>query len=64
MERDWSEYPFSDYKLKVKNKKSYKFVRVHVECECGRKANVKCVYNNCSRCCRLGTGECRVHAAK
>ena len=62
MERAWVEYPFADYKLKAKSfKKSFNFVRVRVECQCGRKGNIKCSYNKCSKCCKVGSRECKVH---
>ena len=58
MESGWEKYPFSDYKLKVKTKKSFMFVRERAECPCGRKANLKCRYINRSTCCKARAGEC------
>ena len=59
MERDWAEYQFSDFKLKVKSRKSFTFIRRRSECKCGRKANIQCKILQCSKCCR--SQECKVH---
>ena len=64
MESGWEKYPFSDYKLKVKTKKSFTFVRERAECPCGRKANLKCRYINRSKCCKARKGECKIHFNK
>ena len=58
MKEKWDDYPFIDYKLKSKSKKSYVFVRVKTECQCGRKANLKCISKKCSKCCKLGIVSC------
>ena len=48
MESGWEKYPFSDYKLKVKTKKSFTLVRDRAECPCGRTAKLKCdIVDNC-----------------
>ena len=60
MENDWADYPFADFKLKVKTKKSYVFARYRLQCECGRKANLQCIVEMCSKCCK--TDECKVHS--
>ena len=59
MERNWKEYPFADYRLKQKTKKSFVLVRSRAECRCGRKANIKCVLLECSKCCE--SSNCKVH---
>ena len=61
MEKQWDAYPFSDYKLKRKSKKSFVFTRARSECSCGRQANLKCKFSKCSKCCKLGSGKCKVH---
>ena len=43
MEENWSDYPFSDYMLQPRRKKSFQFVKQSTVCGCGRKANLKCI---------------------
>ena len=62
MEQKWSDYPFSDYKLKKKTTKSFIFTKVKSECQCGRKANLKCISKKCSKCCKLHPIICKVHS--
>ena len=61
MLQDWAEYPFKEYRLKAKSKKSYKFRKGYVDCSCGRKANLSCVFEKCIECCKEGLGECKAH---
>ena len=61
MEAKWSDYPFSDYELRPKTKKAYRFVKVSAVCACGRKGNVKCVAEECSKCCTKKLIPCKAH---
>ena len=61
MKKEWNEYPFTDYEVKPKGKKSFVFVRVKAVCPCGRKSNIKCVSLLCSKCCKTRSLKCRVH---
>ena len=63
MEENWSEYPFSDYKLQPRTKKSFQFVKHRAVCGCGRKANVKCIGEECSKCCSKKSVACKAHKA-
>ena len=59
---NWEEYPYKNFRLKSRSKKkSYIFVRVSLECPCGRKANLNCTYEKCSKCCKKVIGECKAH---
>ena len=58
---NWEEYPYKQYCLKAKRKKSYTFRKSYVECPCGRKANLNCASKMCSKCCRKQNGQCKVH---
>ena len=64
MKREWSAYPFSEYSLRTKGKKSFVFVRTIANCSCGKKANLKCVGLMCSKCCISNTTVCSVHKKK
>ena len=59
MQSDWQEYPFQDFKLKSKSKKSFVFVRFRSECNCGRRANRLWISVQCSKCCH--SSDCKVH---
>ena len=61
MKTEWDSYPFSDFVLKAKGKKSFVFVRTRAECQCGRKSNLKCTFLMCSKCCKKHSGECKIH---
>ena len=61
MEKQWGAYPFSDYKLTRKSKKSFVFTTARTECSCGKKANLKCKFRKCCKCCKLGKVKCKVH---
>ena len=61
MKNDWGLYPFSDYKLKVVSKKTSIFGRARADCSCGLKANLRCISNKCSKCCRSALQNCKVH---
>ena len=60
----WKEYPYKNYGLLSKSKKSYKFRRVHVECHCGRRGNLNCMYEKCSKCCKKQLGVCKTHKVR
>ena len=64
MKREWSDYPFSEYSLRKKGKKSFVFVRTTANCSCVKKANLKCVGLLCSKCCKSNTNVFRVHKKK
>ena len=64
MKAEWPEYPFSDFRLRVKSRKSFEFALIRTECECGRKANRKCVFLKCSKCCFKESGFCKTHSSK
>ena len=57
----WEKYPFKQYQLVVKSKKSFKFRKAYAECSCGRKANLSCTFDKCRKCCLKGLGECKAH---
>ena len=61
----WEQYPFKNFRLKSKSKKkSYKFITAYLECLCGRKANLNCNYEKCSKCCSKELGKCKAHKNK
>ena len=62
MKAKWPEYPFCDFKLRAKSKKSFVFEQMRTECECGRKANKKCAFSKCSKCCSKESTNCKVHS--
>ena len=64
MESKWKDYPFSDYKLKKKSRKSFHFIRFRAVCECGRKANLRCDIQKCAKCCVKDENTCKVHVVK
>ena len=64
MEVKWNDYPFSDYKLKQKSRKSFCFIRFRMDCECGRKANLKCDKGQSSNCCAKDRITCKVRVVK
>ena len=64
MELKWEDYPFSNYQLKKKTKKSFKFRKYYTECPCGRKGNLYCISEKCSKCCRKQVSDCKVHKIK
>ena len=64
MEEKWNDYPFAHYQLQSKSKKSYKFRKIFSVCSCGRKANLKCFFDKCSRCCLLDERFCKAHKKK
>ena len=64
MQENWEAYPFSEYSLKAKTKKSYVFKRVRADCPCGRRANLMCISLKCCKCCKSESIDCLVHSNK
>ena len=57
----WEDYRFKNYRLIVKSKKSYMFIKAYTECSCGRKANLNCLVKKCKKCCLKGSINCKAH---
>ena len=64
MEEKWQDYPFRNYSLKLKTKKSFVFRKAFAECPCGRQANLACSVEKCRRCCLKESAECKTHKVK
>ena len=63
MEVKWDAYPYRQYKLES-SKKSYRFRKIRAECPYGRKANLKCAVEKCSKCCSKDPVVCKAHKFK
>ena len=47
MIENWTDYPYGDFKLIARSKKSYAFRKIFVECSCGKKGNLSFILEKC-----------------